>query len=424
MKELFNHVLNLRWFALLAKEFRQISRNRRLLVMLVIPPTVNVVLFGFALNPTVMNLRLGVVDESRSKESREVVSALVESRAFEVSKYYFSVNEMGSDISAGDLDAGLVIASDFAEKRGRGATAEIQLFVDAVNSNTAIIAGAYAVRTIAALNRQILRDEPRRTQISIPPSPIVGTSVPDPSDTTDGQTPFSISAAAAVPLNSAALPPIKQPNILLQTALLYNPGLENAWFIVTGLIGALLVIQGSVVSAASMVKEKEIGTAEQLLMTPAGAGEIITAKIAPIFVLLSFDVALALAVAHIVFGVPVRGSFLLFWLAGALCVLSGIGIGTLISTFVNSQQQAQLMSFFVNPPVVLLSGAMTPIEAMPYWLQPFTQLNPVRHFAVISRGILLKGTGIEILYPNFLALLAICVVLVGVSTWRFRKQLR
>ncbi len=429
MKELFNYILNLRWFALLAKEFRQISRNRRLLVILVVPPTVNVVLFGFALDPTVTNLRLGVIDENRSKESREVVSAMVESRAFQVSKYYFSVGDMGRDISSGELDAGLVVPEDFAKKRGRGATAEVQLFVDAVNSNTATIASGYAARIIAALNQQILRDElQRRPQISsLPPAPIVGTSisVADPSVSTGGQTPVPTPAAAAVfAQNSAPMSPIKQPNILQRAALLYNPGLENAWFIVTGLIGALLVIQGSIVAAASMVKEKEVGTAEQLLMTPAEASEIITAKIAPIFILLTFDIALALTVARIVFGVPVRGSFLLFWFAGSLCVLSGIGIGTLIATFVNSQQQAQLMGFFVNPPIVLLSGAITPIEAMPHWLQPLTLLNPVRHFAVISRGILLKGTGIQILYPNLLALLSFCVVLVGISAWRFRKQLR
>jgi ABC-2 type transport system permease protein len=159
-------------------------------------------------------------------------------------------------------------------------------------------------------------------------------------------------------------------------------------------------------------------------MTPAEAGEIITAKIAPIFVILSGDIVLALTVARIVFGVPLHGSFLLFFISGSLCVLSGIGIGTLVATFVRSQQQAQLMSFFINPPLVLLSGATTPIEAMPQWLQPLTLLNPIRHFATIARGIMLKGTGIEVLYPNFLSLAAFCILMVGISAWRFRQQLR
>ncbi len=224
--------------------------------------------------------------------------------------------------------------------------------------------------------------------------------------------------------NQAIISNRKQPSVTPRVALLYNPGLNNSWFIVTGLIGALLVLQGSIVAAASMVREKEVGTVEQLLMTPAGAGEIITAKIAPVFLLLTADIGLALSVARLVFGVPVRGSLLLFFFSGALCVLSGIGIGTLISTFVGSQQQAQLMGFFVNPPLLLLSGATTPIEAMPQWLQPLLLLNPVRHFAVISRGIMLKGSGIDILYPNLLTLFGFCVLLVGVSAWRFRRQLK
>lgn len=427
MKNLLDNLLSLRWFALLAKEFRQIRRNRRLMMILVVPPTVNVILFGFALDPTVTNLRLGVIDQSSSKESRELVSAMIESRSFQVSKYYFSIGEMGWDLGAGNLDAGLVIPENFADRRAKGKTAEVQIVVDAVNSNTATIAGAYAARIIAALNQQILREQPRNKSSAsvLLPAPIVGaiaSTAADISTSSDGVPP-AIVPAPSIP-EFTVMPAAKQPNILQRVALLYNPGLENSWFIVTGLIGALLVIQGSVVAAASMVKEKEIGTAEQLLMTPAEAGEIITAKIAPIFVLLTFDIALALTVARIVFDVPVRGSFLLFWFSGALCVLSGIGIGTLIATFVNSQQQAQLMGFFVNPPIVLLSGATTPIEAMPQWLQPLTLLNPVRHFAVISRGILLKGTGVEVLYPNLLALLAFCILLVGFSAWRFRKQLR
>jgi ABC-2 type transport system permease protein len=124
-----------------------------------------------------------------------------------------------------------------------------------------------------------------------------------------------------------------------------------------------------------------------------------------------------------VFGVPLRGSFTLLYFSGMLCVLSGIGIGTIIATFTRSQQQAQLMSFFVNPPLSMLSGATTPIEAMSQWMQPLTNLNPVKHFAILARGVMLKGVGLEVLYPNFLALVAFTIILVGVSAWRFRKQL-
>lgn len=392
MTRFLDRILNLRWFALLRKEFRQISRNKRLVVMLIIPPTLNVVLFGYALNPTVDNLRLGVVDESRTFESRELISAMVESGSFQISGQYASSDEMGHDLAAAELDIGLVIPKDFAELRSRNQPAEVQILVDAVNANTANIAAGYAGRIIASLNRRIVAQRP-------PPN-------------------------NAQPIQQQIVTPPRQPNVTPWIALLYNPGLETSWFIVTGLIGALLVIQGSVIAAASMVREKEVGTVEQLLMTPAEAGEIITAKIAPIFVILSGDIILSLTVARLVFDLPLHGSFLLFFFSGSLCVLSGIGIGTLVATFVRSQQQAQLMSFFINPPLVLLSGATTPIEAMPQWLQPLTLLNPIRHFATIARGVLLKGTGVEMLYPNLLALTAFCVVMVSVSAWRFRRQLR
>lgn len=373
--------------------------------MLIIPPTINIILFGFALDPTVSNLRLGVVDESNSAQSRELISALTESQTFTVSRYYLSNNELGEDVSSGDLDAGLVIPTDFAKKRLNGETAEVQFVVDAVNSNTATIAGGYAGRIINILNQRLLRENPPRN------IPVISQQI---------TTADSVQTAQITTVSAAS----KQPNVTPRIALLYNPGLINPWFIVSGLIGALLVLQGSIVSAAAMVREKEVGTIEQLLMTPAESLEIITSKIAPILFLLSADILLALTVSKIVFDVPFRGSFFVFFFAGMLCILSGIGIGTLIATFTGSQQQAQLMGFFVNPPLILLSGVTTPVEAMPKWLQPLTLLNPVRHFGIISRSILLKGSELYVLYPNLLALAAFCIIVVSISMWRFRKQLQ
>jgi ABC-2 type transport system permease protein len=205
--------------------------------------------------------------------------------------------------------------------------------------------------------------------------------------------------------------------------LLYNPGLKSSWFITTGIIGLLLVLQGSVVSSASLVREKEMGTIEQLLMTPASSYELLIAKIAPIFLLLAFDIVLALTVARLVFGVPMRGSLFLFFLSASLCVICGIGMGMMIATFTRTQQQAQLMGFFTNPPLAILSGATTPIEAMPVWLQRVTVINPIKHFAIIARSIMLKGSGVDVLYSNLMALALIALVMISLSAWRFRKQL-
>jgi ABC-2 type transport system permease protein len=392
-----NRILNLRIWALFVKEFHQIRRNRRLVVLLIIPPTLNIILFGLALNPTFENLRLGVVDYSRTPESRELVSAFTEGLVFKTNAYYASSEQLGQAISRSELDAGLVVPRDFAEKRARHETVEVQLLVDAVNANTATIAGGYAARIIASLNHKIAISQPPRPQ-------------PTPDTPEAGNASFLTN-----PAGRATVTP--------RLTLLYNPGLKSSWFITTGMIGLLLVLQGSVVSSASLVREKEIGTVEQLLMTPAESSEIIIAKVAPLFLLLGLDIGLALGVARLVFGVPVRGSLFLFFLSASLCVLCGIGLGMMIATFTRTQQQAQLMGFFTNPPLALLSGATTPIEAMPNWLQPITAINPVKHFAIISRGILLKGTGVDVLYPELLALAAIAFVMVSVSAWQFRKQL-
>lgn len=397
--KLLNQLLNLRLWSLSVKELHQIRRNRRLVVMLIIPPTLNIILFGLALNPTFENLRLGVVDYSRTAESRELVSAFSEGLVFQTRGYYAAPDELGQAISRGELDAGLVIPGDFAEKRTRRETVQVQLLVDAVNANTATIAGGYSARIIASLNQKIAAGRRPQTQPGGDPA-----NAPDISVTTN---------------NTVAARAMVTPRL----TLLYNPGLKSAWFITTGMIGLLLVLQGSVVSSASLVREKEIGTIEQLLMTPAESSEIIIAKVVPIFLLLALDIGLALLVSRLAFGVPMRGSLLLFFLSASLCVLCGIGLGMMIATFTKTQQQAQLMGFFTNPPLAILSGATTPIEAMPAWLQPVTALNPVKHFAIIARGIMLKGSGVDVLYPQLLALTAIALVMVSVSAWRFRKQL-
>lgn len=387
MQNFINKIRARRLWPLLLKELRQIKSDKKLVVSLILPPTLQLIIFGFALNPHVTGLRLGVVDESRSSESRELVSAFVESNSFRLAASFGSAVELSRALSAGELDAGLVVPSDFAKRRARQATAKVQLLIDAVNSNTAGIASSYAARIITSLNERLAQARP------------------------------------AVTLETPRAPVSTRGKLVARVALLFNPALQSAWFIVTGVIGILLVLNGSIIGSAALVREKEAGTIEQLLMTPAQAAEIVTAKIAPLFVLLSTQIILGLTAGYLVFDLPLRGSLLLLFVAGMLCVLAGIGIGTFLATFSKSQQQAQLMSFFVNPPLSMLSGATTPIEAMPGWMQPFTLFNPISHFAVIARGILLKSAGLEVLWPHFAALVGFAVVLVSVSAWRFRKQL-
>jgi ABC-2 type transport system permease protein len=208
------------------------------------------------------------------------VSAFRQSLVFQIAGYYPSPEAIDRLITDGELDAGVVVPRDFGKKSVRGQAVPVQLLVDAVNANTATIAGAYASRIVSTLNANA-----------------------------------SVVRRPARPAGS----------VIARLTLLYNPGLKSAWFIATGLIGWLLVVQGSAVASAAMVREKEIGTVEQLLMTPATEGEIVFAKIAPIFLLLALDIGLALSVARVVFDIPMRGSMLLFFACASLCVRPASG---------------------------------------------------------------------------------------------------
>jgi ABC-2 type transport system permease protein len=188
-------------------------------------------------------------------------------------------------------------------------------------------------------------------------------------------------------------------------------------------MGLVLTLIASLVSAVALVREKDTGTLEQLLMTPASAWEILLAKIVPLFLLLQVDVALALVLGRTVFGLPFRGHLPLFLLLSGLYLFVGIGIGTLLATVCRSQQQVLLTAFFINLPVVQTSGAIAPIESMPAFFQTISLLNPLRHYITIVRGMQLKGVGLEALWPHALALLLMAMALMAFSVSRFRSQL-
>lgn len=377
-----------RIWALIRKELGQIRRDRRLVLSLIVPPVLQLTLFGFALSPAVTNLRLGVVDESRTRESRELIAALTESRSFGLGGYFTTAETLGAAISQSGLDAGVVIPYDYARDLARGRPVTVQLLLNAVNANTATIGQGYAEGVIQAYNQR-LRGEGIRAVVD----------------------------------RGAGAGPRRPGRVQLHPAFLYNPGLVDSWFIATGVLGLLLILNSSLVASSAMVKEREAGTIEQLMMSPAGTGEIIVAKLAPLFGLLCLMMLLAVAVLKIAFAVPFHGSLPFVLFGGGLCILSGIAIGTVLATFSRSAQQAQLTAFFINPPLASLSGALNPVEAMPAWLQPLTVLNPIHHFATIVRGSMLKGSGLGTLWPNVLALSAFTLILVALSIWRFRKQL-
>lgn len=384
MKRVFSQ----RLLALIRKEFAQIRRDRRLAVSLVVPPTLQLMLLGFALSATVKNLKLGVVDDSHTPQSRELIALLSESQSFRVTAYCSSIDQLGNEIGRGSLDAGVVVPYDFSRDLERGRPVTIQFILNAINANTAAISQGYAEGVIQSYNAGL-----RGSGLHVN---------------------FQQTSASEISRSG---------EVQLHPAYLYNPGLKDSWFIVTGVFGLLLILNSSLVAAGTMVKEREAGTIEQLLMSPASTSEIIVAKIAPLFVLLFLMALLAVGVMKLAFGIPFHGQLPLVMCGAAMCILCGISLGTVNATFSKSAQQAQLMVFFINPPLNSTAGALNPVEAMPAWLQPFTVVNPIHHFAVIARASLLKGSGFADLWPNFLALSIFTLALLSLSVWRFRRQL-
>ncbi|WP_448570105.1 ABC transporter permease [Trichothermofontia sp.] len=363
-----------RLLALMLKEVRQILRNRQLLFLLVFPPTIQLLLYGFALNPEVKYLDLGVVDYAQTKTSRELVASLTHNQVFIRNPHSSSQAALGEQVRRGEIAAGVVIPPDWQRRLQRGQTAEIQVLIDGVNANTAGIANGYINQIVQVFSRNL---EPPTAPVPIQP----------------------------------------------QVHFLYNPGLMSSWFFVPGMIGVVLTLTSSLVSSSALVREKDTGTLEQLLMTPASAGEILLAKIIPLFILLMGDVMLALLVATLVFSVPFRGSVLLFLSLSGLYIFVGIGVGMMLATIARNQQQVVLISFFINMPLIQLSGAIAPVESMPLLIRYLSWLNPLRHYITIVRSILLRGVGLDVLWPHVLALFVFVIFLLSISTHRFRQQL-
>jgi len=380
-----------RYLALATKEVQQLRRNPGLLIQLMIPPTIVLVIFGFALNPRVRDLRLGVVDQNLTVESRAFIDALTQNVNFNVARVYANSGEAERALKGLDLDLFLVIPHDFDRMVKRGQTGNIQVVIDAVDANTAQIAQGYLQRAVEDYN------------------------------TSSGAVPFANVRSRRTIVRSAH--PAPPPGAVeVRPAYIYNPGLVTAWHYVTGVMSIIMFINASLVASALAVKEKETGTIEQLMMTPAQTGEMLLAKTTPVFVLMMLVMFVALGTGVLVFDLPLRGALWMFAVAGACASLAGIGIGVMVATVSKSQQQAQLLTFCLNPPITLLSGATSPIENMPEFFQRLSYLDPLRYLVTIVRGVTLKNAPWSALWPNLVILSTFAIVLFSLSAWRFRKQ--
>lgn len=370
----FNWFFASRFWSLAQKELRQILRNRQLLFLLVFPPTFQLFIFGYSLNPEVKHIEMGFQDLSNSPSSRELLASLVENEVFELVPVGQGSGAIAKAVRDGKVVAGVIVPPEFNRQLVQGKQAHVQVLLDAVDANTAGIASGYVTQIFTEFSKRLRGN----------------------------------SGADAINLMSS---------------FVYNPGLLSAWFFVPGVMGLVLNLTGSLVSSSTLVREKDEGTLEQLLMTPAASWEILTAKIVPLFLVLNVEVFIALAVGALIFNVPFRGSFLFYLLVSSLYIFVAISIGIVLATMSRNQRQVILTSFFFNLPIIQLSGAVAPIASMPLFFQWLSLLNPLRYYVTCIRSILLKGVGMDVLWPNVLALAAFAIVLLLGSASQFRRQL-
>ncbi|MFM2315482.1 MAG: hypothetical protein RLZZ04_4760 [Cyanobacteriota bacterium] len=374
---------NSRLLALTIKETNQILRDQSLLFFVVFSTTFSFLVYGFALNPDIQNLKLGVVDYAKTYQSRELISAFTENNIFIPEMYSLNERQLGEQVRKGKLTVGLVIPSSFSRQLAENKNSEVQVFIDGVDANTAGIANGYINQIIQQYNDQLIGSHEVCTECN---------------------------------QNSILIRP--------QTVFLYNPALVSSWFFVPGVMGIIYTLISLINSVGTVIREKDQGTLEQLLMTPAETWEILLAKILPLFVLLMCSVTVPLFLGRVIFHIPFRGSFLLFYLLSALYIFVGIGTGMILATIARTQTQALLISFFITLPMIQLSGALAPVESMPALMRYLSIFDPLTHYVAIVRGIMLRGVGLEGLWQNSIALLGFAVIILSISINRFRRQLK
>jgi ABC-2 type transport system permease protein len=368
----------------LIKELLQIRRDRRMLFTLLAFPIIQLMLFGYALNADVKHLAVVVVDHDRSAESRDLIRELTATEYFDYRSLVSSEHTAEAMLTAGQADLVIVVPPQFQRKIQEGVTATIQGLVDGSNPNTGTIAASYLAAIVQERSVRVLTQRVERT-------------------------------GGSIRLTSAGVD--------ARMRVWYNPALETKYSMVPGVICTVVGMMAMMLSATAIVKEREDGTIEQLIVTPVRTWELMLGKSLPILVIGFFEIITVLVAGVALFEVPVRGSVLLLMACATPFLIASIAIGLIVSTVSQTQHQASMTMQFFSMPNMLLSGFMFPIGNMPRVLQWFTYLLPMRYFLVIVRGILLKGNGIDLLWNQFVPLIVLAALFLVVATWRFRKKL-
>ena len=375
MRERVRHIL--------IKEFIQVFRDPRMRFTIFVPPLMQMILLGYAVTTDVKHVALGVHDLDHTVASRELVARFVGSGYFDVVEHPQNENAVQDSLDRSRVRAILRIPRGFQERWESGRTAPLQLLVDGTDSNTASVVLQYSSRITAQLSEKAFSERLQR-RLGRPPQ-----------------------------LGS----------VQLQTRAWFNENLESRLYYVPGVIAMIVTMVTLMLSSMAIVREKEMGTIEQIMVTPIRPMEFILGKTLP-FALISFmDVLLISLVGIFWFQVPLRGSPLWLFFGTALYLMSTLGIGLLISSVSQTQQQVMMTTTFFYMPAVLLSGLVFPIANMPQVVQWLTFLNPMRYFLVIIRGIFLKGVGPAILWPEMLALAILGITTLWMAARQFRKTL-
>jgi ABC-2 type transport system permease protein len=377
---------------IIRKEFRQVLRDPRLRAVLIFPPLIQLLIFGYAVNLDVDTARIGWMDQDRSQESRELLGEFEGSGRFTLAGMPESDAAMQRMLDRGQVDAVIRVLPGFARDIRRGRATSVQVLLDGTNSNTASLVSAYASQTISRYSSVALSQAQRAKMVE-------GT------------------LAAGGPVQ----PPL--PQITARSRVWFNPDLKSRNYFIPGVIVNIITIVTLSLTALAIVREKEIGTMEQLMVTPIRPAELILGKTLPFVVVGFWDMMLVLGAALLIFHIPFRGSFLLLVVTTFLFLLTTLGAGLFISTVSRTQQQASLMTGVLFQPFFMLSGFTFPIRNMPQLAQWLTFLNPVRYVMEIVRGIFLQGSGISALWPQMVALAVFGVAILWLSVLRFNKQL-
>jgi ABC-2 type transport system permease protein len=375
---------------IIRKEFRQAFRDTRMRTLLFLPPLIQLVIFGLAVNLDVDHAQIAWMDGDQSFQSRELLAAFQGSGRFEIVGTPANDREAQALLDASKADLVVRVLPGFERDIQRHRPTSVQILINGSNSNTANIVSGYASSIITSFAAQVMQEQNRDRLAA---------------------------RMAQAPVH------IGVPDLKAQSRVWFNPELKSRNYFVPGIVVNILMQITLMMTAMAIVREKEIGTMEQLMVTPIRPIELMLGKTLPFALVGLVDMALVVIASLLLFHVPFRGSALLLFACAILFLMTSLGAGLFISTISQTQQQAMMTTFLLFQPFFLLSGFTFPLRNMPESIQYLTLLNPVRYFIEIVRGLFLKGSGVSVLWPQMLALGIFGVVILSLSAMRFRKRL-